>query len=267
MVTNWDNHWDNIGGEAHYTLSMLKRPMNVNRLVEKTPTVFIKRNKVTKRTEFAWEGVVHGFSFGKDNKGRDTVEFGFRLDKMIECPPVYSSFPEGWHVDEATNFQLVSVEVQPDLFPPFSKTLNETQDWDEFERDCYRLLKLMGIHEIHTFKNQRGRPDGWFKMGSIAVQYDATLDPDFEDKKRTQFKNFAEQLSSGSLESDDGTTNVRDCSKSVWIITQGKSRRITRLDSVTVKEISVTDLMRVYRERIEKNLSEDQLASALGNIT
>jgi hypothetical protein len=266
MVTNWSGHWDSIGEEAHYTVSMLKRPMSVNKLVENTPTVFIKRDRLTKRTEAAWEGMVHGFSLGKDNQERDTVEFKFRLDKRIECPPVYLSFPEGWHIDETGDSQLVSLEVQSELFPPFFKTLNETQDWDEFERDCYKLLKLLGIHEIHTFENQRGRPDGWFKLGSMAVQYDATLESNFEDKKRTQFKNFAEQLSSGSLESDDGTTSVRDCSKSVWSVTRGKSRRITRLDSVTVKEVSVMDLMRVYRERVEKNFSEDQLVSALGNL-
>lgn len=266
MVTNWELHWDNPGYNPYYSLTTLKGSMNRSKLVENTPTLFINRNKLTHRIEGAWEGKVHDFKFGKNKKGQDVIRFKQSLLRRVECPPEYTSYSEGWHVEETATSALAEAEALSDLFPAFFENIRTTNDWELFEGLCYKLFKVLGIHEIHRFKEQRGKPDGFFKVGSMAVIYDATLETDFEVAKKEQIRNYCNQLASGSLDYEDGTDNVRDCTKNVWIITRGSSRRITKMDSVTVNEITTSDLMRVYRERVEKNLSEDQLVSALENI-
>jgi hypothetical protein len=266
MVTNWDLHWNDPKYNPYYSLTTLKGSMNKNKLVENTPTLFINRNKLTQGIVGVWEGTVHDFKFGKSKKGQIIIRFKQSLERSVKCPPEYASYAEGWHVEETPSYFPAEANVQSDLFPPFFETLRTTKDWNLFEGLCYKLFKVLGIHEIHRFKEQRGKPDGFFKIGSMAVIYDATLETDFEVSKKEQIRNYCNQLASGLLDYEDGTVNVRDCSKNVWIITQSNSRRITKMDSVAVNEVTVSDLMRVYRERVEKNLSEDQLVSDLGNI-
>lgn len=266
MVTNWVVHWDNPNNDPYYSLSTLKGRMSKNKLIENTPTLFINRNKFTKEIEGAWEGTVSDFTFDKDKRGKDIIRFKYKLEKSLVCPPEYATYAEGWHLDEGNSSKTVGVDVQVEVMPPFFKTVIETDDWNEFEGLCYKLLKLLGIHEIYTFEKQRGKPDGFFKIGSLAVVYDATLETGFETSKKEQIRNYCNQLESGFLEYQDGTVNVRDCSKAVWIITQGKSRRITKVDNVSVKEITVLDLIRVYLERIERNLDEEQLVNSLETL-
>ena len=100
MVTNFDDHWEGVGNEAYFTLSMLKGGMTRERLVDNTETIFIKRNRFSKRVENAWEGKVWGFSFKRDNRGRDSIEFNLNLGTKVRCPPQYLSFSEGWYLDE-----------------------------------------------------------------------------------------------------------------------------------------------------------------------
>ena len=100
MVTNFDDHWEGVGNEAYFTLSMLKGEMTRERLVENTETIFIKRNRFSKRVENAWKGKVWGFSFKKDNRGRDSIEFNLNLGTKVRCPPQYLSFSEGWYLDD-----------------------------------------------------------------------------------------------------------------------------------------------------------------------
>ena len=100
MVTNFDDHWEGVGNEAYFTLSMLKGDMTRERLVDNTETIFIKRNRFSKRVENAWKGKVWGFSFKKDNRGRESIEFNLNLGTRVPCPPQYLAFSEGWYLDE-----------------------------------------------------------------------------------------------------------------------------------------------------------------------
>lgn len=70
--------------------------MNPNNIVEHTPTVFIKVDRLG-LVEKAWEGEI----LNKKLTG-EKVWFEFSLSKAIDCPPQYASYPNGWYVDEST---------------------------------------------------------------------------------------------------------------------------------------------------------------------
>ena len=266
MITDFDKHWSDLDDKAHYTISMLRRGMNKSKLAEDTPTIFININKTTKAVEACWEGKVRGFQVGRDNKGRETIDFHFQLDKETACPVRYVGYLAGWHIDETATSEAPKQELDAKTAPPFFSTISITRDAEEFEGLCFKLLKLTGIHEIHTHQEQSGKSDGFFKIGSLAVIYDATLRGEFEGKKGVQIENYCSQLTSGSLGYDGGHIRVADCQKNVWVITRGKTRRITKVDSITVKEVSVADLIQIYQTRIDKNLNEDELVNALVSL-
>ncbi len=95
MVTGLPNHWDKVSGKTSYAIQMLHGPiMDPKNIVEHTPTIFIKTDRLglVKKT---WEGEI----LSKKMIG-EKVWFEFRLSKTIECPPQYTSFRQGWYVDE-----------------------------------------------------------------------------------------------------------------------------------------------------------------------
>lgn len=262
VLSLYYTHWDRPGGEAHYTVRMLKGGLSAKNLVENTPTIFVQRNRNTNAVEGCWEGKVHDFVFKKDEKGRDAVRFSYSLEKEIACPPEYAAFPAGWHpIEEPPT-------PQRRFDPPFVHDLLATNDWQAFETHVSWLLKLLGVHNLYTLdkRNQPGRPDGFFKLGRSAVIYDATLNADFISTKKEQINNYCSQLKAGFLEYDGGSVDVRGCEKQVWIITKGKTRTLRKIDDIAVKEISVQDLLDLNEKRIVNNLDEDQLAYELKNL-
>ncbi len=256
MVTNFRDHWDLVDNRETYYWKSMKHFEAEPRAG--TPTTFILVEKGTVLPQKAWTGFVDGFRYAVKNQ-KDSIVFKVHINQAIPIPDRHRTLSSGWYLVAEES----AAPTESPLEPAFFKTLRETSDWDVFEGDCHKLLKLLGIHEIHEFKKQRGKPDGFFKIGSLAVIYDATLESDFTVTKKDQMKNYSGQLSIGTLEYEDGTVNVRDCQKSVWIITRGSSKRITKMDNVTVKEVGVSQLMEIYRNRIERNLGEDQLVDEL----
>ena len=261
MVTHWENHWDDIGDESAYSYGMLRGTMSKEKLVEHTPTVFVKVDKDTKVPEKAWEGEVYSFNL------TNRVNFKLKLSREIPIPVEYKNLREGWHLFEGSLPAMSDYEAK--ISPPFFKKLQDPgwQDYDEFEEDCFLLLKLIGIHETHRFTEQKGQSDGFFKIRSLAVVYDATLDRDFERKKKEQISNYCGQLRRGSLEYEGGTVELgRDSDKQVWIVTKGRPQVLKKVDDVTVKEVPVNELIRVYLERIQNALTEVELTKRLANI-
>ncbi len=98
MVTTWLNHWDKIGGKSSFSYSMLRGGvMDPSRIVDRTPTVFIKIDKETRLPRKCWEGELVSARWTSDK-----VLFEFKLQAEIPCPQKYVGFPEGWFTDEAT---------------------------------------------------------------------------------------------------------------------------------------------------------------------
>lgn len=256
------DHWDKSGGEAYFTVGMLKGGVSVDNLVENTPTILIDRNKMTQEIEACWEGKVSNFSHRADPKGRNAIYFRYSVDTAISCPPEYMAFTVGWHLVET------SLTPRQRFDMPFMDEMLATRDWGEFETQVFWLLKTLGIHNLYKFdkKEQPGRPDGFFKLGHLAVIYDATLQTDFMRTKKEQINNYCGQLKKGDLEYKNGIVGVRESERQVWIISKGKTHVLTKVDDIVVKEISVQALIDLNKKRIENNLDENQLSDELKNF-
>jgi hypothetical protein len=269
MVTNWRGHWDNLKNNTTlYTFPMMRDGMDRSKIKEHTKTFFIKRHKQTRVLEKCWTGVTSDFVVG-EHGGKEAIYFRVGSLKAIPCPEKYRNHFEGWYFDHEDLEEDMGTEEDSRLHPRFFFDLETTTDWLRFEEYIYWLLKCLGIHNSHRFNpnKQKGKADGFFKFGGFAVLYDCTLDPSFESSKEVQIQNFCDQLQKGAIEYEGKRVNVRDCSKNVWIITKGSSQRlIKQIDDVFVKEVPVFRLMKLYRDRIIKDLDETTLEQELRNL-
>ena len=82
--------------------------------------------------------------------------------------------------------------------------------------------------------------------------YDSTLEKGFEESKRTQIRNYINQLKQNEIRLGNKTVSIIGCKKQVWIITRGTTRVLGRVDDIVVKEVSITDLIHTYKDRILK---------------
>jgi hypothetical protein len=188
------------------------------------------------------------------------------LDKI---PSNYLSLKEGWYLFEETFEKILIEEIIPleyVLYPPFFYSLLRTRDWEEFENYTFWLLKIIGINNIYKFEKQKGRADGFFIFRNLAVIYDCTLDIKFEETKNQQIENYCAQLKSGRLEYEKVSYDINQCQKQVWIITKGTSKIIKQIDDIVVKEVSIQDLIKIYRKRMNENINEKELEELLVNI-
>lgn len=98
MVTTWSNHWDRTGNTTSFSYAMLRGAiMNPERLVDHTPTVFIRIDSTTKLPKKCWEGEVY-----KITRRTEKVWFEFSLDREVLCPQKYIGYPEGWYEDKTS---------------------------------------------------------------------------------------------------------------------------------------------------------------------
>jgi len=262
MVTHWDGHWDALpNNETHYTKKMIRFELKADKLLDRAPTLFVKLNKETKKPEKAWIGYVYGFK-DEDNK----VHFKVHIEKSIslkDIPQHYLSLKEGWYLEEKVE-PIIPPEFA--LYPPFFYSMLTTSDWKGFENFTFWLLKLIGIHKLHRFEKQRGRADGFFIFGNLAVIYDCTLEGEFDTTKRQQIENYCLQLKSGRLEHEKTFYDVSHCQKQVWIITRGALRIIKQIDDISIKEVPVQELIKIYKTRIKEDIGEKELEKALISI-
>ena len=258
------DRWKEPGGQKYYTVSMLKQGLRAANLVPNTSTVFIQRDKTKNLVERCWQGTVYGFQNKDDGQGRKTVSFTYSLNNPITCPPEFEGYLAGWYPIED------ALPPQGRFNPPFVEYLLTTNNWQGFETYVSWLLRFLGIHNLYTFetRKQQGKSDGLFKLAHLVVIYDATLNPEFRSSKKEQISNFCSQLNRDFLEYEGGKIHVTGSDKQVWIITKGQTQTIDMVGDITVKEISVQDLVNLNEKRMLKNLDEKQLANeleALGN--
>ncbi len=262
MVTHWDRHWDGLGQqETYYPTGLFKQGMDQGKLQDNTKTFFIRRDKSTKQLEKSWLGRV--YDIRQDKREADKIYFKVKIEMEIDCPTEYKGYGEGWWCfDENDN-----VDTMYD--PKFFSLLQNPQDWREFERYTHLLIKCLGIHVHHAFppENQGGLPDGFFKFWNFAVLYDCTLDNDFENSKMTQIKNYASQLSKGTIEYENKAIDVRDCQKSIWIITRsGNQKLVKKIDKVTAKQVPIAKIIDLYRRRLRIDMDEDSFENELKRL-
>ncbi|MBL7130833.1 MAG: hypothetical protein ISS45_05485 [Candidatus Omnitrophica bacterium] len=74
--------------------------MSEDKIKSGTEVLFIKREKGGSRTiEGCWAGKVYNFEKIKRD-GKDRFYFDVKIEKGIQCPSKYTSYLEGWYVDE-----------------------------------------------------------------------------------------------------------------------------------------------------------------------
>ncbi len=151
-------------------------------------------------------------------------------------------------------------------------------DSAEFEDYVFMLLRLLGIHNLYQYdkKNQAGRADGFFIIGSLAVMYDCTLRKNFDEHKREQIENYVNKLKNSQMTIDvrltDGggrkkTLYIQGKNRQVWIITQENTRELYDVDGIRIKEISVQDLVQIFNKRLYSDaFEEDELSAQLAVI-
>ena len=284
MVTDWNDHWDNIEENTYYTKKLIKFDLQSHKLVENAPTLFIKVEKGTYKIIGAWFGRVRNFdpvtnrdriSFNVQIKGKLDLNKVLNIIKGIDAIPQPKSNPKpGWYLAS----QIKSSTIVPEkfaLYPPFFYNLTKTEKPSEFEDLVFQLLKLIGINNICKIdkKEQAGREDGFFVFGDLAVIYDCTLKTNLTDKKE-QINNYCRRLDDVvelPCKSKDKSFNIRTKKKQVWIIARNKTQKIKDYPcqngkSILVKEISIYDLIEIYIKRIKENFFEDELEKILENL-
>jgi len=196
----------------------------------------------------------------------EMLEFERLLHKLFHFSLYGPSSPQPpvYHQDGAS--QISGSE----LLPAFFGKLPTTNDWKEFERYTHYLLKLLGIQTVYAFQGERqaGKADGFFKLNNMAVIYDCTLDrQNIEESKSEQINNYCNRLKQGSIQVSGTTTEeFYNHHKQVWIITQGKTRRLQVINAIEVKEVSVQDIMNLYQERLTTPMSDQSLEMRLRNL-
>jgi len=268
MVTNWENHWNNLGDSpTYFTTRMLKGNMNESKLKDDTRTIFIKRNKETRSIENTWIGKVAKISEGIRRDGKERIYFRVIIKDTISCPDKYSNYSEGWYITEEEMEEKIS---EKSIFDPsFFTELKMTNDWRKFEEYTYYLIRCLGIHNSHRFgfKKQKGKADGFFKFRNFAVLYDCTLDSRYEESKKIQIENFCDQMKKGIIEYNRKRINISNCNKNIWIITRTKNTRLIKeIDEIDVKEVSIEKIIELYRKRIKEDIDENVFEKELRSI-
>ncbi|MDF5734128.1 MULTISPECIES: cold shock domain-containing protein [unclassified Nostoc] len=151
-------------------------------------------------------------------------------------------------------------------------------DSAEFEDYVFMVFRLLGIHNLYQYdkKNQAGRADGFFIIGSLAVMYDCTLRKNFDEHKKEQIENYVNKLKNSQMTIDvrltDGggrkkTLQIQGKNRQVWIITQENTRELYDVDGIRIKEISVQDLIKIFNKRLYSDaFEEDELSAHLAVI-
>lgn len=197
----------------------------------------------------------------------EMLEFERILHKMIDMS-LHDNQLEKTIIKETDDNNIQSLDS--DLVPAFFNKLPVTNNWKEFERNTYYLLKLLGIPLTYNFLDERqaGKADGFFKIGNLAVIYDCTLyKGDIERNKSEQINNYYNCLKQGRMEISQNTTEeFYNHHKQVWIITQNQTRQIKVINSIEIKEIAIKDIMNLYQERLMTTLSDQSLEIKLRNL-
>lgn len=265
MVTHWDNHWDNID-YTNYSLKMVS--IDKNHLIENAKTIFIKLDTITRIPVKAWLGFVSNYRVENDK-----IRFKVNIEKEInleELSDEYKNKRPGWY-DLDKNAGLPNIPNEYLFFPPLIYLFQFEQNWKDFEYFTYLLLRLIGINNIFRFEEekQKGTADGFFYIGKLAVLYDATLDINFIQRKKTQITNFINQLTEQrfSIPEKNIDIPISNYDKEVWLITKGTTKTIKRLGDICVKEISISSLIWIYKERLEKDITEKDLSERLRSLS
>lgn len=260
MVTSWNNYWDKAGqGKTFFTLPLIKVNMDNGSPLPEAKTLFIKRSNGG--VEKSWIGKSRNFR--NDNyKGKPAVYFDIADLRPEPCPERFKEYIDGWYEQTPENI------IDDPLQPPFFKKM-ETCSFAEFEQHCFHLLRLIGIHDIHTVpaEDSSGRADGFFRFRSLTVMYDATTAGNYVVKKEQQIENYINQLKEEKVAFGLNSYTIKDTLRQVWLITRDTVvRPIKNADGIKVKGIPYTKLIEIYDRRLRERMDMEELWNLLKDI-
>jgi hypothetical protein len=266
LVTNWSNHWAGIGNrETSYPNGMIHGdPSQLQENIESILT----RVDAANRIQQGWRGAVRNI-----RRTSQKTYFKVVLNEELDSSQLreYEGYRPGWYVKSS---EQTPAENRADarFLPNFVSELEETQDYAEFEELVYVMLRLLGIHRAYRISQdeQAGKADGFFKVSNLAVIYDCTLRTEYEGHKKQQIENYCNQLLHGVVQIPPNISErVTHHQKQVWIITRDKSRilqNVGDIGNVIVKEIAISDIKKLYLDRLLISMTEDELENRLRSL-
>lgn len=194
--------------------------------------------------------------------------------------------------------QVNTKDLSNALYEELSNKINFINRGSELEDFTLFVLRLLGVSELYAIprNDAAGKPDGMFKVYNastntprLEVIYDCTLNPEWEQKKEVQIKNYINQICGETMQieyiykSDDVEKNIKEkvllssnADKQIWIITKNNSRTISKEQinmkeneiSISLKEISISDLISLTRQKyLDPTYTRmDELADKLKNL-
>lgn len=262
LVTDFRGHWDRLRGRTSYPHGYVFGSLEGVSEIESALLIRVEdRESLTIRS--GWEGVIHDIT----DDGRK-VWFSVSILRELSSPEVENlkGLRIGWH----RNYRgLDADEGGLDCLPAFYSTLAKTRNYEEFEFLVYRFIRALGIHDAYRFpsSNQAGRADGFFRFGTLAVMYDATLQRNYAEAKQTQIRNYSAQLQDGHIDIKPGhEEHIAGVDAQVWIVTRGHTQlkeRIGGKTTVKVKEIAIERLKQVYQDSMRNEWSSDRFCDDL----
>jgi hypothetical protein len=143
MVTNFDNHWDNIpNNETSYTIGMIKWDIARNQPIDNTETLFIKRHRISKQIEKCWIGKVSNFK--KTNDIHSKVFFNVEIEQQVFCPEKYKRYPEGWYcIEEIEGLDKNVVKIGKSTKIELKDVWNDIQN--DFEETKHKFGKKINF--------------------------------------------------------------------------------------------------------------------------
>lgn len=277
LVTAFCGHWEYVE-RSSFPRGMITVPDPL----QEELAVFLRYGRMANPQ--GWIGKI-----SKISPDGDKVVFWFEIyreaneQEVVRATHALQGRKQGWHAYPSQTMPEERFPVRDQLQIPFIEAmLNAQITLKDFEKFCYWLLRLLGVHDLYAVKSdsQAGHSDGFFMLGNLAVLYDATLSSDFETRKKQQIENYVHQLWSGAVQvrkqvrKQDGSveeidrTFLTDRNKQVWILTRGRTRFISGAgkNDVEVKEVYVGDLVELFQKRILEGMTLDELEEALRRL-
>lgn len=268
MVSNWPDHWDQLGEWNHSTLftqDFIKDGIALHDLKPEEEVVFIKLDDYY-NFERSWIGTAANFREYK-YKGKPAIRFEVQDLDFVYCPKNLRDVTLGWHLNPLAA-EHDGIDSDQPTHPPFFKDM-ATCGHIEFERNCFYLLRMLGIDTIHKIPmtDNRGKADGFFQYHSLSVIYDATLEEDFQGKKQAQIENYINQLKKEKVTFGTVSHSIKETQRQVWIITRGEAIRVLQEeDYIKVKEVPYTKLIGLFDHRMNSEVGLLEFADAMKGL-
>jgi hypothetical protein len=191
------------------------------------------------------------------------------ITEVTFTPEPIISTPENGKYTVSENGGITE-QATDDLTPAFFNSLMQTNDPVSFEKYCFYLLRVLGIHDIHRPANHAGADaHGFFKFRTLSVVYTTTLVPGIMQENKMITDHYLNLLKKEKINFATTSYTLQDTQKQVWIICRGANERLLLKteDDIKLKLVSVQKLMALYEQRLsEEQVNSDALWDTLKNI-